>query len=97
MRRRRSSSHLSAQTTASQSDHYLARSSSETSDIIDSQISDIQLGDAGRDLFTQSEPCMADFMDVVDAGGTAEDNLSEDIYSQQTAYASTTLLNGKSL
>ena len=29
---------------------------------------------------------MADFMDVVDTGGTAEDNLSEDIYSQQTAY-----------
>ena len=82
-RRRRSSSLLSTRTTASQSDHYLGRSSSETSDIIDSQISDIQLGGAGRDPFTQSEPCVTDFMNVVDAGEAIEDNVGESVCTQQ--------------
>jgi hypothetical protein len=49
-------------------------------------MSDIQLGDTGHDQFTPSEPFIADFTDVDDAGRTAEDYLSEDVCNQQTAY-----------
>jgi hypothetical protein len=85
-RRRRSSSQISTQATASQFDHYRTRSPSETSEIFEHlQISD-QLGDAGHDPFTQNEPFIADLMYVDNAGRTAEDNLSEDVCSQQTAY-----------
>ena len=87
LRCRRSSSLQSTQATASQFDHYHTRSPSETSEIFEqSQISDIPLGDTGDDLFTQSEPSMADFTDVDDASKTAEDNLSKDVCSQQTAH-----------
>jgi hypothetical protein len=80
-RRRRSSSILSTQSNASQLDHYRIRSSSETSEVFEqSQISDIQLGDAGDDPFT------TDLTAVNDAGRTAEYALSEDVYSQQAAY-----------
>jgi hypothetical protein len=34
----------------------------------------------------QGEPYIADFTDVDDAGGTAEDNLGESVSIQQTAY-----------
>jgi hypothetical protein len=44
------------------------------------------LGTTGHDPFTQSEPFTAGFTDVDDAGRTAEDNLSEDVCSQQMAY-----------
>jgi hypothetical protein len=85
-RRRRSSSHHSAQATANQFDHYLARSPSETSEVFEqSQISDVQLGGKGHESFAQSEPSIADFTGE-DAGGTVEDNLSESVGTQQTAY-----------
>ena len=86
-RRRRSSSILSSQSTASQLDHYRIRSSSETSEVFEqSQISDILLGDTGHGTFTQGEPVAADFTDVNDTRRTAEDNLSDDVSSQQRAY-----------
>lgn len=85
-RRRRSSSILSTQSTASQFDQYGIRTSSETSEVFEqSQISDIHLGDAGDDPFTQSEPFTTDFTAVSGAGRTREYALSEDVYSQQAA------------
>lgn len=44
------------------------------------------MGDARHNLFIQSEPFTTYFTDVNDAGRTAEYGLSEDFYSQQTAY-----------
>jgi hypothetical protein len=82
-RRRRSSSVLSTQSTASQFDHRRTRYLSETSEVFEqSRISDIQLGDTGHGTFMQSEPFIADFAGVDDASRTAEDNLSEDVFNQ---------------
>jgi hypothetical protein len=80
-RRRRSSSILSTR-----SDRYGIRSSSETSDVFEhSQISGIQLGDAGDDPFTQGEAFTTDFTALSGASRSPESALSENIYSQQVA------------
>ncbi|KFY47126.1 hypothetical protein V494_00147 [Pseudogymnoascus sp. VKM F-4513 (FW-928)] len=78
-RRQRSSSLQSTQATVGQFDNYHTRSPSETSEIFEqSQISDICVGNTVYNPLTQSEPFVADFTDVDDAGETAEN-------SQQTA------------
>ena len=73
------------QSTTSQFDQYDIRSSSETKIFSLSQISDIQLRDAGDESFTQIEPFIASFADVDDAR-TTDDNLGIGVYSQQVAY-----------